>query len=116
VEDSSICLSKWKNDSTLTIESSWSFESTSDLCLFDLFFTVTEGSGSLNPFSHYQADAWKFGECCTSIIRDSSKSLSKVVYENEHEAWIGSLRGLHTVISTGDEAVHRMKIIDSIYT
>jgi predicted dehydrogenase len=46
---------------------------------------------------------------------ETPQSLYRKSYENELKHWIGSLRGLHTVISSGDEAVHRMKIIDSIY-
>ena len=48
VEDSSVAFLKMKNGSTLTIEASWSFESTLDFFYCDCFGTV--GSGSLNPF------------------------------------------------------------------
>jgi predicted dehydrogenase len=46
---------------------------------------------------------------------ETPQSLYRKSYENELKHWIGALRGLHSVISSGDEAVQRMKIIDLIY-
>ncbi|MGD0591764.1 MAG: Gfo/Idh/MocA family oxidoreductase [Bacteroidota bacterium] len=112
VEDSSIVFLKMKNGSTLTIEASWSFESTSDFFYCDCF--GTEGSGSLNPFRIIK----QMHGSLVNVAPESTEtpqSLYRKSYENELKHWIGSLRGLHTVISTGDEAVHRMKIIESIY-
>ncbi|OGU63754.1 MAG: hypothetical protein A3C56_07775 [Ignavibacteria bacterium RIFCSPHIGHO2_02_FULL_56_12] len=46
---------------------------------------------------------------------DTPQTLYRKSYENELKHWVSALRGLHPVISTGDEAVHRMKIVDAIY-
>jgi predicted dehydrogenase len=112
VEDSSIVYLKMKNGSTLTIEVSWSFESTSDFFYCDCF--GTEGSGSLNPFRIIK----RMHDNLVNVAPASTETpqiLYRKSYENELKHWIGSLRGLHTVISTGDEAAHRMKIVDLIY-
>jgi predicted dehydrogenase len=101
-----------KNGSTLTIEASWSFESTSDFFYCDCF--GTEGSGSLNPFRIIKRMHGNLVNVAP-VSTETPQSLYRKSYENELKHWIGSLRGLHTAISTGDEAVHRMKIIDSIY-
>jgi predicted dehydrogenase len=112
VEDSSIVFLKMKNGSTLTIEASWSFESTSDFFYCDCF--GTEGSGSLNPFRIIKRMHGSLVNVAPAST-ETPQSLYRKSYENELKHWIGSLRGLHTGISSGDEAVHRMKIIDSIY-
>ena len=112
VEDSSIIFLKMKNDSTLTIEASWSFESTSDFFYCDCF--GTEGSGSLNPFRIIKRMHGNLVNVAPASI-ETSQSLYRKSYENELKHWVGSLRGLHTIISSGDEAVHRMKIMDAIY-
>jgi predicted dehydrogenase len=112
VEDSSIVLLKMKNGSTLTIEASWSFESTSDFFYCDCF--GTEGSGSLNPFRIIKRMHGNLVNVAPAST-ETPQSLYRKSYENELKHWIGSLRGLHTVISTGDEAVQRMKIVDIIY-
>ncbi len=112
VEDSSIVFLKMKNGSTLTIETSWSFESTSDFFYYDCF--GTEGSGSLNPFRIIKRMHGNLVNVAP-VSTETPQILYRKSYENELKHWIGALRGLHTVISTGDEAVHRMKIIDCIY-
>lgn len=112
VEDSSIVYLKMKNGSTLTIEASWSFESTSDFFYCDCF--GTEGSGSLNPFRIIK----RMHENLVNVAPASTEkpqNLYRKSYENELKHWVGALRGLHPIISTGDEATHRMKIVDLIY-
>ncbi len=112
VEDSSIIYLKMKSGATLTIEASWSFESTSDFFYCDCF--GTEGSGSLNPFrivKRMHDNLVNVAPAATEL----PQILYRKSYENELKHWVGSLRGLHPVISTVDEAVHRMKIVDLIY-
>jgi predicted dehydrogenase len=112
VEDSTVLFLKMKNNSILTIEASWSFESTSDFFYCDCF--GTEGSGSLNPFRIIK----RMHDNLVNVAPASTEtpqSLYRKSYENELKHWIGSLRGLHTIISTGDEAVHRMKVVNLIY-
>jgi predicted dehydrogenase len=112
VEDSSIAYLKMKNGSTLTIEASWSFESTSDFFYCDCF--GAEGSGSLNPFRIIKRMHDNLVNVAPASI-ETPQSLYRKSYENELKHWIGALRGLHSVVSNGDEAVQRMKIIDLIY-
>ncbi|MGD1045846.1 MAG: Gfo/Idh/MocA family oxidoreductase [Bacteroidota bacterium] len=112
VEDSSVAFLKMKNGSTLTIEASWSFESTSDFFYCDCF--GTDGSGSLNPFRIIKRMHDNLVNVAPASI-ETPQSLYRKSYENELKHWIGSLRGLHSIISNGDEAVQRMKILDLIY-
>jgi predicted dehydrogenase len=112
VEDSSVAFLKMKNGATLTIEASWSFESTSDFFYCDCF--GTDGSGSLNPFRIVKRMHDNLINVAPASI-ETPQSLYRKSYENELKHWIGSLRGLHSIISSGDEAVQRMKIIELIY-
>ncbi|HAV22914.1 MAG: hypothetical protein A2X67_12090 [Ignavibacteria bacterium GWA2_55_11] len=112
VEDSSIVFITMTNGSTLTIEASWSFESNLDFFYCDCF--GTEGSGSLNPFRILKRMHGSLVNVAPATI-DTPQTLYRKSYENELKHWVSALRGLHPVISTGDEAVHRMKIVDAIY-
>lgn len=112
VEDSSITYMKMKNGSTLTIEASWSFESNQDFFYCDCF--GTDGSGSLNPFRILKRMHGSLVNVAPAS-HETPQMLYRKSYENELKHWIGALRGLHAVISTGEESVHRMKIVDAIY-
>jgi predicted dehydrogenase len=112
VEDSSVMFMKMKNGSTLTIEASWSFESNQDFFYCDCF--GTDGSGSLNPFRILKRMHGSLVNVAPAS-HETPQMLYRKSYENELKHWIGSLRGLHAVISTGEESVHRMKIVDAIY-
>ena len=112
VEDSSVVYLKMKNGSTLTIEASWSFESNSDFFYCDCF--GTSGSGSLNPFRILKRVQDNLVNVAPVSI-DTPQMLYRKSYENELKHWVGTLRGLHPVISTGEESVHRMRIVDTIY-
>lgn len=112
VEDSSIVYIKMKNGSTLTVESSWSFESNADFFYCDCF--GTEGSGSLNPFRILKRMHGNLVNVAPAS-QDNPQTLYRKSYENELKHWVTALRGLHPIISTGDEAVHRMKVVDAIY-
>jgi predicted dehydrogenase len=112
VEDSTIVFIRMKNGSTMTLEASWSFESTQDFFYCDVF--GTDGSGSLNPFRILKKMHGNLVNV-TPVSHETPQSLYRKSYENELKHWVGSLRGLHAFISTGEDAVHRMKVVDAIY-
>lgn len=112
VEDSSIVFIKMRDGSTLTIESSWSFESESDFFYCDCY--GTDGGGSLNPFRIVKRMHGNQVNV-TPVSHETPQTLYWKSYDNELRHWVGALRGLHPVVSTGDEALHRMKIVDAIY-
>jgi len=112
VEDSSVVFIRMKNGSTITIESSWSFESEQDFFYCDVF--GTEGSGSLNPFRILKKMHGSLVNLAP-VSHDTPLTLYRKSYENELKHWVGALRGIHPLASTGEEAVHRMKIVDAIY-
>src|SRR3990172_8667349 len=112
VEDSSVVFIRMKNGSTITIESSWSFESEQEFFYCDVF--GTEGSGSLNPFRILKKMHGNLVNLAP-VSHDTPLTLYRKSYENELKHWVGALRGIHPLASTGEEPVHRMKIVDAIY-
>lgn len=112
VEDSSVVFIRMKNGATITIESSWSFESDQDFFYCDVF--GTDGSGSLNPFRILKRMHGNLVNVAP-VSHETPQNLYRKSYENELKHWIGSVRGVHSTVSTGEEAVHRMKIVDAIY-
>jgi predicted dehydrogenase len=112
VEDTCLATVRIRPDSILTIEASWSLLSAQDYFYCSLF--GTEGSALINPLRiHKQLHGNLVN--LTPASSDSPNLLYRKSYENELRHFIGALRGLHPVISTGEEAMERMKIIEAMY-
>lgn len=112
VEDSGVVMLRMKNGTTITIEVSWSLNIEDDIFYCNVF--GTNGSARLNPL---RLNKQLHGNLVnmTPAKLEKSQSLFKRSYENEIRHFIGSVRGLHPVISTGDEALQRMRILEAIY-
>jgi predicted dehydrogenase len=46
---------------------------------------------------------------------DTPQVMFKKSYLNELKSFLGAIKGLNPVFSPGDEALHRMKIIEAMY-
>ncbi|HXX63344.1 MAG TPA: Gfo/Idh/MocA family oxidoreductase, partial [Bacteroidota bacterium] len=112
VEDTSLVTLSLKNGALLNIEVSWSMIVDDDVYYYYLF--GTEGTASLNPLRVNKELHGSLVNLAPAKM-DSPQQLFKRSYENELKHFLGAVRGLHTVISTGDEAVQRMKIVDAVY-
>jgi len=112
VEDSGVSMLKMKNGTTITIEVSWSLNIEDDVFYCNIFGTT--GSARLNPL---RVNKQLHGNLVnmTPAKLEKPQSLYKRSYENEIRHFIGSVRGLHPIISTGDEALQRMRIVDAMY-
>ncbi|MFI5136076.1 MAG: Gfo/Idh/MocA family protein [Chitinophagales bacterium] len=112
VEDSCIAFIEMKFGPSVILEVSWSFLSALDFLYCDFF--GSEGSAMINPLRiHKQLHGSLVN--VTPVKIESPQNLYKKSYENELKHFIGAARGLHDVISTGDEAVQRMRIAEAIY-
>jgi len=112
VEDTSISFIKLKSNSLLTIESSWSLPLEEDT--FYLNVHGTKGYASLNPFRIYK----KIEDQIIDLIPSQSESaitLFRKSYINELKSFIGAVKNLSPVFSSGDEALARMKILEAMY-
>lgn len=112
VEDSGVVMLRMKNGTTITIEVSWSLNIEDDIFYCNVF--GKSGSARLNPL---RLNKQMHGNLVnmTPAKLEKPQSLYKRSYENEIRHFIGAVRGLHPVISTGEEAVQRMRILDAIY-
>lgn len=112
VEDTCLATIKMEPDCVLMLEVSWSLLATQDYFYCNLF--GTEGSALINPLRiHKQLHGNLIN--ITPAASESPKIMYRKSYENQLRHFIGALRGLHPVISTGEEAMQRMKIVEAIY-
>ncbi len=115
VEDTAISflrLKGSKNPSIINIETSWSMQVEKDI--FSLIVYGTKGTASMNPFRVYKKMEEQFIDLTPSQT-DTAMTAFKKSYQNELKSFIGAVRGLNPVFSSGDEALSRMKVVDAMY-
>lgn len=112
VEDTCVTTVRMKPDTMMTFEVSWSLPAAQDYFSCNLY--GTEGSAMINPLRiHKQLHGNLVN--LTPVSNDSPNVLYRKSYENELRHFIGALRGHHRVISTGEEAIERMKVVEAMY-
>jgi predicted dehydrogenase len=112
VEDSCAVFIRLANDVTLTIESSWTFHRDGDFFYNNVF--GDGGSAFINPLRVFKSMAGNLVNL-TPAKNESQVGLYKKSYENELRQFINSVKGIVPLISSGHEAVQRMKIVDAFY-
>lgn len=112
VEDSSMSFIRCKNSSLIVMETSWSFAVEKDS--FYLTVIGTKGNASLNPIRILKKLENNFIDLSPSQ-NENSLNLFKKSYMNELRAFISCVRGVSPLISSGIEAVSRMKLVDAMY-
>lgn len=112
VEDSCIAFLETKNGTTLNLETSWSFHVSGDSFSCEIF--GTKGSAQLNPL---RINKMMGGEIVsvTPVKSETPQNILKKSYENELKHFVGAAKGRHPIISTADEAVQRMKVVEAVY-
>ncbi|TAK55825.1 MAG: Gfo/Idh/MocA family oxidoreductase [Bacteroidetes bacterium] len=112
VEDTCLGFFEMKNGITVFFESSWAFQAEQDFFYCEFF--GSEGSAKLNPLQiHKQLHGSLVN--VTPAKSETPQNLYKKSYENELKHFIGSVRGFHKIVSTAEEAVHRMKVVEALY-
>ncbi len=112
VEDSCILFLEMKYGTAIMIEVSWSFPSADDYFFCD--FYGSDGSAMMNPLKIHKQLHGNLVNVTPAKV-ESPLNLHKKSYENELRHFVGAALGFHQIISTADEAVNRMKIVDAIY-
>ncbi|MGA9116329.1 MAG: Gfo/Idh/MocA family oxidoreductase [Bacteroidota bacterium] len=112
VEDTSLVTVTMKNESQVRLEVSWSLPVDGDISFCEFF--GTEGSASLNPLRMHKELHGNVVNMAPAKV-DTPANLFRRSYENELKHFLGAVSGLHPVISTADEAVQRMRVVDAIY-
>lgn len=112
VEDTSISFLKFNNSTVVSLESSWSLVLDKD----DFYVNIygTKGYATLNPFRVFKKVDNQSMDLTPSQL-ENPLTLFKKSYQNELKTFIGAIRGINPVISSSEEALSRMKIVDSMY-
>jgi predicted dehydrogenase len=112
VEDTSVSMLRCLNSSIVNLEASWSMPLEKDN--FSMIIYGPKGSASLNPLKVSK----KIGNQYVNMVPLSyrnPKGLFKKSYFNELKSFIGAIRDLNPVFSSGEEALQRMKVIEAMY-
>ena len=112
VEDTSCVNIILRNGSLINIEVSWSMHVDDDQYYCHVF--GTEGTASMNPLRINKELHGNVVNLAPAKI-DPPQHLFKRSYENELRHFLGAIRNVHPLLSTADEAVQRMKIVDAVY-
>ena len=112
VEDTSIAFIKFANGATLNLEASWALHREYDVLYTNVF--GIEGSSSINPLRIYKKMHGTLVNI-TPIKFEKPANIFKRSYEYELQHFFNSVKAGTDVISSGEEAVQRQRIIDAIY-
>jgi predicted dehydrogenase len=112
VEDTSVNLIRCADDSVLNLEASWSLPLEKDQFFLQVY--ASNGSASINPFRIIKKNEDQFFDLTPSQAGKPT-NLFKKSYLNELKSFIGAVKGLNPVFSSGQEALQRMKVVDAMY-
>jgi len=112
LEDTSVSFIRCDGSEVIHLESSWSLAVEKDL--FSITVFGSKGSLSTNPLKLYKRVGEEYIDLKPSFTENSS-TLFKKSYLNELKSFIGAVRGIHPVYSSGEEALQRLKIIGTMY-
>ena len=112
VEDSNFSFIKFQNGTLLTIEVSWSFLGSGEFYYCNVF--GKGGSTSINPFRIYKKVSSELFEI-TPKTNKPQTNLIKNSFEFQMKHFVGASRKLHKLVSSGEESLKIMKIVDAVY-
>src|SRR5690606_31029004 len=98
--------------SVATIETSWSLMRPEDLYYCNVF--GRKGSAFINPFRLVKREGTGF-TTITPPQQKTSMAVYRKSYEGELKHFINSVKGLVPFVSTVDEAIERMKVVEALY-
>ncbi|NQW30128.1 MAG: Gfo/Idh/MocA family oxidoreductase [Ignavibacteria bacterium] len=112
VEDVVVAMLLFENGSVATIETSWSLMRAEDLYYCNVF--GKKGSAFINPFKLVKRVGNEFETTQPQQLK-SHLAVYKKSYESEFKHFVSGVKGLVPMISTIDDAVERMKIVEALY-
>jgi predicted dehydrogenase len=112
VEDSCVVFLEMKYGVSVMLEVSWSLQTADDFFYCEFF--GSEGSAMINPLRVHKQLHGSLVNVTPAKV-ETPFNLYKKSYENELKHFVGAARGLHPLISTADEAVQRMKVVEAVY-
>ena len=112
VEDTSISFIRCKKSSLISLETSWSLLLDKDQ--FNVTVYGSKGSASINPFRVFKQLEDKLIEL-SPPREENPVTLFQKSYYNELKSFISAVRGLSPIMSSGEEGLIRMKVIEAMY-
>lgn len=112
VEDTSISFIRCKKSALISLETSWSLLLDKDQ--FNIMVYGSKGSASLNPFRVFKKLEDKLIEL-SPPKEENPVALFQKSYYNELKSFISAVRGIGPLMSTGEEGLIRMKVIEAMY-
>jgi predicted dehydrogenase len=112
LEDTSISFIRCEKSITISIEASWKMVEGKDTFFANVY--GTKGSIGINPFKLIKViDVEQID--LGSTINESPAEAFKKSYLNELKSFIGAVKGLNPVFSSGEEALQLLKIAETMY-
>ncbi len=112
VEDSAAFFVRFAGGITFTAEVSWTFQREGDFFYCNVF--GDDGSAFINPLKVYKRIDGNLVNL-TSAKAQTPVGLYKKSYENELRHFINAVKGIVPLISTGEESMKRMTVVEAIY-
>ncbi len=112
LEDTSISFIRCGNSKLINIETSWALPVEKDL--FQLSVYGSNGSVTSTPLHLYKKVENQIVDL-KPTLSESPSHLFKKAYLNELKSFIGAVRGLNPVFSSGEQAVERLRVIEAMY-
>jgi predicted dehydrogenase len=112
VEDVVVAMLTFENGAVASVETSWSLMRAEDLYYCNVF--GKKGSAFINPFKLVK----RVGNEFQTIVPTAAKpgvSVFRKSYDSELKHFANAVRGLVPMVSTVDEAVERMRIVEALY-
>ena len=112
VEDTSISFIRCKKSSLISLETSWSLLLDKDQ--FNITVYGSKGSASINPFRVFKKLEDRVIEL-SPPKEENPVTLFQKSYYNELKSFIAAVRGISPLMSSGEEGLIRMKIVEAMY-
>lgn len=112
VEDSASCFFRLKDSAAVSMQVSWNAPTEKQHYYLDII--GSKGSASVHPLRIHKIIAGSPANV-TPVLPESNASIFRRSYEHELRHFAGAIRGIHPVISTGEEAVARMRLVEAAY-
>jgi len=112
LEDTSVSFLRCENSVLINIEASWTLAEEKDTFYANIY--GTKGSVAANPFKVIKVLEEEQIDLGSTFLETPTEAFKKS-YLNELKSFIGAIRGLNPVFSSGEEALHLLKIAEAMY-
>jgi len=112
LEDTSVSLIRCENSVTINIEVSWNLAELKDTFYANVY--GTKGSIGANPFKLIKVLDDEQIDLGSTFVETPTEAFKKS-YLNELKSFIGAIRGLNPVFSSGEEALQLLQIAEAMY-